>query len=183
MTPDEFREAVTYPFDCARPTHQPVVDFAGDVAFELDDVDFVLAYDCEDGDGDGDTVRAVFRLAGGRWVYLNIGCDSTGWDCQSGGNAWAAADLESLVQYGLDSDAMGHLDPAVWDCLDVEVAATRALHLLLCETGGTSRRPAIVRTAGGLVVRELAGGGVLHRLADASPAELHEAAAVLAGAR
>lgn len=50
-------------------------------AFTLDDIDKVLAV--WEGENDGDDWRWVMRLKDGRFVFLQGGCDYTGWDCRS----------------------------------------------------------------------------------------------------
>lgn len=41
-------------------------------------------------------IVAIFRLRGGGYAYVDAGCDTTGWDCQSGANWILAATLEEL---------------------------------------------------------------------------------------
>lgn len=79
--------------------------------FGLDDIDAVLAADA----GANDEARwvAIFRLRDGRFAYLTAGCDYTGWDCQSWGQAFVAGSLEKLWQLGVDQDEKPRLAEAV----------------------------------------------------------------------
>lgn len=54
-------------------------------SFTAEDVTKVLAV--HEGENDGDDWRWVLRLNDGRFVFLQGGCDYTGWDCQS----WATS--------------------------------------------------------------------------------------------
>lgn len=44
----------------------------------------------EDGQNDGPDWLVGGQLKDGRWFFIAAGCDYTGWDCQSGGNAYLA---------------------------------------------------------------------------------------------
>lgn len=73
--------------------------------FDCEDVEEVLA--SSDGENDERDWIAIFKLKDGRYAFLSAGCDFTGWDCASGGQAWVAEDLERLTQFG-----MGNVDRA-----------------------------------------------------------------------
>lgn len=75
--------------------------------FTRDDILDLIA--CEAGENDGPEWVAVMRLKDGRYAFLEAGCDYTGWDCQSGGNAFVADTLERLVQYGMSEGARARL--------------------------------------------------------------------------
>lgn len=55
--------------------------FSKDIAIE--DVSEIIA--SSDGHNDGDAWIGIFKLKDGKLLYLNAGCDYTGWECQSGG--------------------------------------------------------------------------------------------------
>lgn len=71
------------------------------------DIKNVVAMD--PGENDGPEWLAVFELHNGNFLFLQAGCDYTGWDCQSGGDSWVASDLDSLEQFGLTDDARSRL--------------------------------------------------------------------------
>lgn len=75
--------------------------------FTRDDIAELIA--CADGENDGPDWIAVMRLKDGRFAFLTAGCDYTGWDCQSGGNAFVADSLARLWQYGVDENARARL--------------------------------------------------------------------------
>lgn len=50
-------------------------------SFTVDDIEVVLAV--WEGENDGDDWRWILQLKDGRFVFLQGGCDYTGWDCQS----------------------------------------------------------------------------------------------------
>jgi hypothetical protein len=52
--------------------------------FGIDDIKSVLAV--WEGENDGDDWRWVLLMKDGRYIFLQGGCDYTGWDCQS----WAS---------------------------------------------------------------------------------------------
>lgn len=79
---------------------QPTQGYGGTLAgFTREDVESVIAID--DGCNDGPDWIGVFLLKDGRFAFLSAGCDYTGWDCQAGGTSWIAADLPSLIRWGL----------------------------------------------------------------------------------
>lgn len=67
--------------------------------FQRKDVAEVVAL--AEGENDLDEWLLVGRLHDGRWFALRAGCDYTGWDCQSGGNADVSSSLERILQFGL----------------------------------------------------------------------------------
>lgn len=79
-------------------------------SFGFDDIEAVLAADA----GENDEARwvAVLRLRDGRFAYLTAGCDYTGWDCQSWGQAFVAGSLEKLWQLGVDAGEKPRLTEA-----------------------------------------------------------------------
>lgn len=82
--------------------------FTGSVeGFTFDDVAEVIA--SADGSNDGPTWAAILRLNDGRFIFVEAGCDYTGWDCQASGVGWVAADLASLIQFGVPQEARDRL--------------------------------------------------------------------------
>jgi hypothetical protein len=57
--------------------------------FNVEDIKKVLAV--WEGENDGDDWRWVLELNDGRYVFLQGGCDYTGWDCQS----WATSEYDT----------------------------------------------------------------------------------------
>lgn len=43
-------------------------------------------------------VMMVLRMKDGRWCYVEAWCDTTGWDCRAGGEAYFASSEEELVR-------------------------------------------------------------------------------------
>lgn len=76
-------------------------------AFGREDVVEIIAI--EDGENDGASWIGVFRLADGRFAFVDAGCDYTGWECQAGGNAVVSTSLEVLIRFGLGEDARDRL--------------------------------------------------------------------------
>lgn len=67
--------------------------------FDVASIESVLAV--WEGDNDGDDWRWVLRLKDGRFVFLQGGCDYTGWDCQSWASHVVTDDAESAAQKAL----------------------------------------------------------------------------------
>ncbi len=44
------------------------------------------------------------KLKDGRWFFLSAGCDSTGWDCQAGGQAIVTKTKKELLRYGISKE-------------------------------------------------------------------------------
>jgi hypothetical protein len=82
----------------------PVPGFDGATAWGLDDVAEIIASDVGHGEYAETTCRAVLRLTDGRFVHMEAGCDTTGWDCQAGGRSWVADSLDALLRFGMTSD-------------------------------------------------------------------------------
>lgn len=71
-------------------------------AFTCSDVSEVLATD--EGENDGPSWVAIIRLTDGRFVFIESGCDYTGWDCQASGQSVVSRDYDALVRFGLSVD-------------------------------------------------------------------------------
>lgn len=67
--------------------------------FSLLDIERVLAV--WEGENDGEDWRWVLRLHDGRFVFLQGGCDYTGWDCQSWASHVITDSAESAAQKAL----------------------------------------------------------------------------------
>ncbi len=57
-----------------------------------------------EGENDGPDWLVCGKLNDGRFFMLRAGCDYTGWDCQSGGNADVAVTWGALLRYGITAD-------------------------------------------------------------------------------
>ncbi len=78
--------------------------------FRRVDVKRVIAAYTESTEGYGQVdVLGVFELNDGRFAFLTAGCDTTGWDCQSGGHAIVDDDLDHLIQFGLGAEERSKL--------------------------------------------------------------------------
>ncbi len=62
-----------------------------------------------DGCNDEEDWVGVFELLDGRYAFLKAGCDYTGWDCQAGGDAYVATNIDHLVQFGMDEYSRARL--------------------------------------------------------------------------
>lgn len=90
---------------------QPIIGFKGDLSpFNRESVETILAmYEYDDGDFD---CMGAFILKDGRFAYLEVGCDYTGWDCQSSGSSWVTDSFDSLWSFGFTRDAKVRLADA-----------------------------------------------------------------------
>lgn len=77
--------------------------------FARADVEKVEAY--SEGEHDGADWLCVGRLKDGRWFLLSAGCDYTGWDCQSGGQATVAPSFDTLLHSGITDEQRRRLAP------------------------------------------------------------------------
>lgn len=82
MTPQEFAESVwasAFNYNTDGFTPLPVEGFKGSTEpFTFDDVEQVLMH--ADGENDGPEWLVALRLKDGRFVFVEAGCDYTGWD-------------------------------------------------------------------------------------------------------
>ena len=86
----------------------PVANYRGSITPILRvDVAEILAMD--EGEKDERTWMLACKLNDGRYLYIEAGCDYTGWDCQASGSAWVANDLQSLILFGLTNEARARL--------------------------------------------------------------------------
>lgn len=76
-------------------------------AYKRSDVAEIIAI--EDGDRDGPQWIGVFKMRDGRYLFVEAGCDYTGWDCQSGGTGWMSPTLEECVWHGMNDSARDRL--------------------------------------------------------------------------
>ena len=73
--------------------------------FDYDAVAGVLAV--HEGANDGDDWRWVLRLKDGRYVFLQGGCDYTGWECQSWATSHMADDPVTAANYARGNVPVG----------------------------------------------------------------------------
>lgn len=86
----------------------PCAGYGGSLAgATIDDVARVIVR--SEGEPEAWPWMGVFVLRDGRYLYLEAGCDNTGWGCCASGSSWVAADLDSLVQFGLTDHARDRL--------------------------------------------------------------------------
>lgn len=76
-----------------------------------DDYDWTEAFGCasvdpaniesviasDEGQNDGESWIALFKMKNGTFCFLTAWCDYTGWDCQSGGDAYDNEDFRALL--------------------------------------------------------------------------------------
>lgn len=67
--------------------------------FTVEDIENVLAV--WEGHNDGDDWRWILKLKDGRFVFLQGGCDYTGWDCQSWATSEFADTAENAARFAL----------------------------------------------------------------------------------
>lgn len=98
----DWREAFAY----AKPT-RVIGATCSDAPFRREDVREILA--AREGENDELPWIGIFRLTDGRFVYLEAGCDFTGWDCQADGFAQVGDTLEQLVRFGVGQQSRRRL--------------------------------------------------------------------------
>lgn len=76
--------------------------------FDQEDVESIISLAW--GENGLESWIGVFKLKDGRFAFLSAWCDNTGWDCRSGGSAWVADDLETLIQFGLGAADRARLE-------------------------------------------------------------------------
>lgn len=76
-------------------------------------------YHAVEGENDGADWVCLGQLRDGRWFVLNAGCDYTGWDCRSSGDAAIADTYEEAVRLGLTDEQRERLGIK----LDIAVSA------------------------------------------------------------
>lgn len=57
-----------------------------------------------EGERDADNWVLVARLKNGLFLYLSAGCDSTGWDCRSGGIGETRETLDAIIRECVTDD-------------------------------------------------------------------------------
>jgi len=94
------------------------VNFGGSIErFSREDVAEICH--SEDGENDGPEWVMVCRLNDGRWVFLEAGCDCTGWDCQASGRSTVAGDYESIVRFGCNTSTRRRLNITIPELDDI----------------------------------------------------------------
>jgi hypothetical protein len=95
-------------------------------AFTVDDIAEVFAsWESTDGDYAEWSGCAALRLKDGRFALVSGWCDTTGWGCQDGTNAYVAATLEDLVRLGMTNEEREHLGYPV--CAHDECIASKEM--------------------------------------------------------
>lgn len=74
--------------------------------FTVEDIKQVLAV--WEGENDGDDWRWIFTLNNGRFVFLQGGCDYTGWDCQSSANSVIVDTIAEVFEQARDNSKRFH---------------------------------------------------------------------------
>ena len=77
------------------------LEFNPQDGFRLEDIESVLAV--WEGENDGDDWRWILQLKDERIIFLQGGCDYTGWDCRS----WADHIVCVTVEQALNSPELG----------------------------------------------------------------------------
>lgn len=85
---------------------EQVFEAQGKHDFLPDDVAECLAATVEYGDCAETTVNAIVRLHDGRFAYVEGGCDTTGWDCQSSAYYTLTQTLQDLYRNVGDETAL-----------------------------------------------------------------------------
>lgn len=86
-----------------RSSPQPTEGYHGSLApFDRADVEFIVAL--SEGEKEERPWVGVFLLKDGRYASLIAKCDYTGWDCVASGDSWVAADLPSIIRWGLTDE-------------------------------------------------------------------------------
>lgn len=71
---------------------------ADNIPFAIDDIEEVLGEACTPGEYAEQEIVGVYKLKDGKgFAYVSGGCDTTGWDCQSGASGLVYDSLEELV--------------------------------------------------------------------------------------
>ncbi len=100
----EFKDDYDWQEAFAYGTPQPTQGYTGSLEpFAIADVEHI--YHASEGENDVSEWMVVARLRDGRFIYLEAGCDYTGWDCQAWGQTWVAEDMENLLRWGLTEEA------------------------------------------------------------------------------
>jgi hypothetical protein len=61
------------------------------------------------GENEGPSWLMVAKMHDGNFMYLEAGCDNTGWECHAEGSAWYAPMLDLLIQRALKDEARERL--------------------------------------------------------------------------
>lgn len=70
--------------------------------FDVDSIQKVLAV--TESFNEGPDWHWILLLKDGRFVYLQGGCDYTGWDCQSSAISWIESDMASVLAHCDNND-------------------------------------------------------------------------------
>ena len=80
----------------------PILASVDTAPFAREDVAEIIWID--DGENDGPDWLIGGTLNDGRWFFIAAGCDYTGWDCLSGGNAYVALTRAEIERFGMGDD-------------------------------------------------------------------------------
>lgn len=96
-----------------RPPISSVIGHQTSVAhFTRNDVSVVVAK--SDGENYGPSWLALVKLKDGRFVFIEAGCDYTGWDCMGNhGVCMVGPSLEVMLRLGLTDDARARLSEQI----------------------------------------------------------------------
>lgn len=87
------------------------LEFNAQDGFTVDDIRQVLAV--WEGENDGDDWRWIFILNDGRFVFLQGGCDYTGWDCQSSASSVIVDTIAAVIEESRKSDRFYENTPVI----------------------------------------------------------------------
>jgi len=97
-----------------------------DLEFTRADVVEIIAID--DGEADERDWLGLFKLSNGLFAFVAAGCDYTGWDCRSGGNAVVSDSLSNLISHGMGGNERerlaAFLPPVNLDPVMVDLTST-----------------------------------------------------------
>jgi len=73
--------------------------------------DVVEVLGTRDGENEGDRWLGAFKLNDGRFLYVEAGCDYTGWDCRASGTKRVASSLKLLKRWCIPENEHEFLFP------------------------------------------------------------------------
>lgn len=78
----------------------PPLGYSGERKWSWDDLDDVLEFKYNAGSYRECSIFLTLKLKDGRFIYGHADCDTSGWDCQSGGRIYMAMTREDIEIYG-----------------------------------------------------------------------------------
>lgn len=85
-----------------------------------EDVTRIIAQ--REGENEGPQWLILGAAKGGRFFFIEAGCDYTGWDCQAGGTCRVSPSLEALWRWGVTDEERRALAPLMSEA-DLSAAA------------------------------------------------------------